>query len=858
MKPMQTARLLAVFGVSAAITTLLVNCQESDANKLYKPSGKPLPPLSASESVCSTITQAKTPQCTFVPGDDGGRILNYALTASRESVSIPVDNGKQPAITLNDALVYNKSLTPERLELRRGDELRINLRNELSLPPPKGKDEFGRFDKIGEHKPDEVLPAGVKLLQMRPEFSNLHTHGLVTAWDFKAPETKRGDNVLGILMNAKQRALPAGIDPAEVCSTGGDTTDYRYPISASHGIGLNWYHPHPHGTSGFQVEGGMSGLLMVGDEKAEKLLNPVYLQLKDMQASKVGNGNTYQFEKFEPTIATVCHDKVKEVDKKDGWAFDEDVLGRCLYHQEPAPNNNLTSRLDFAWLFLVNGQLFPTINVPEKAYLRLINSSANATYRLALEPELTIKPGTYYLPPFKVVEKDGTTTLEKSLTDQKNVCTLVMTPATRVGVSIDFDAMREMGSVCELNIALNSAGQRDYKVQYKQLNAAEREKALAQAAIKAFTLTQEGIDTGEDDWPAVHLASLVPDNKLPAANLDAYQTALAAAEKAPIKVAARTDVKAPDDKCVPTLPTADPNGDGLQRRHLALFFGGTGTRDPDDGSFPQEHFGLVADQELNEGTTVSAVSADTIKQWRAQYQNQFADKKQAFDGYNEKYDKTKLLEYRAPDLKAPGLEGLVFHKFRLEQGKPIHTNICTQQGNQPEHWRIHNLSAQIHNFHLHQMKFHVMGVRGAACMLPNAANADPSVRDVKAFKLLDEEGYVKDKLGAADFIGATDEQCVKTYAEMFHNIPASYQLAAAPPGTVGTAAAPANERFVAQQTFDYGYHDTFPVPPMGYIDIDVTFDKPEQVGEYVFHCHILEHEDAGMMGKIVVQPANKS
>jgi hypothetical protein len=140
-------------------------------------------------------------------------------------------------------------------------------------------------------------------------------------------------------------------------------------------------------------------------------------------------------------------------------------------------------------------------------------------------------------------------------------------------------------------------------------------------------------------------------------------------------------------------------------------------------------------------------------------------------------------------------------------------------------------------------------------MLPNAANADPSVRNVKAFGLVDKEGYVKDAVGAADFVGATDEQCVKTYAEMFHNIPASYQLVTktVPAGTTSREAAPATA-MVTPAAFDYGYHDTFPVPPMGYIDIDVLFDKPEQVGEYVFHCHILEHEDAGMMGKIVVQP----
>jgi FtsP/CotA-like multicopper oxidase with cupredoxin domain len=31
--------------------------------------------------------------------------------------------------------------------------------------------------------------------------------------------------------------------------------------------------------------------------------------------------------------------------------------------------------------------------------------------------------------------------------------------------------------------------------------------------------------------------------------------------------------------------------------------------------------------------------------------------------------------------------------------------------------------------------------------------------------------------------------------------------------------------------------------------------SPLIVGTFVFHCHILEHEDAGMMGTIRVEPA---
>jgi plastocyanin len=36
-----------------------------------------------------------------------------------------------------------------------------------------------------------------------------------------------------------------------------------------------------------------------------------------------------------------------------------------------------------------------------------------------------------------------------------------------------------------------------------------------------------------------------------------------------------------------------------------------------------------------------------------------------------------------------------------------------------------------------------------------------------------------------------------------------------------------------------------------------VFDIPfSQLGEFVYHCHILEHEDGGMMARIVVVPAS--
>jgi FtsP/CotA-like multicopper oxidase with cupredoxin domain len=55
-------------------------------------------------------------------------------------------------------------------------------------------------------------------------------------------------------------------------------------------------------------------------------------------------------------------------------------------------------------------------------------------------------------------------------------------------------------------------------------------------------------------------------------------------------------------------------------------------------------------------------------------------------------------------------------------------------------------------------------------------------------------------------------------------------------------------------------YDTFPIPnwsgsgPYPSITVRMDFRDPQIAGTFVFHCHILDHEDAGMMEKIQVNP----
>lgn len=50
-----------------------------------------------------------------------------------------------------------------------------------------------------------------------------------------------------------------------------------------------------------------------------------------------------------------------------------------------------------------------------------------------------------------------------------------------------------------------------------------------------------------------------------------------------------------------------------------------------------------------------------------------------------------------------------------------------------------------------------------------------------------------------------------------------------------------------------GWHDTIPVPPLETVDLYVQIGRyPDPSTPYMYHCHMLFHEDQGMMGQYVV------
>ena len=150
-------------------------------------------------------------------------------------------------------------LMPPVISVDRGSTLRILYRNELLTTDVAGKSQ--------------------------PTISNLHTHGVLVSP--KGPTLGGAGRVYGDCIfvmastagagtaghahgppapgSADSAGDPCSLDPAGgfVRFENGDI-HYSYVIAPDHPSGMYWFHPHPHGLSEVQVSNGLSGLLSIG------------------------------------------------------------------------------------------------------------------------------------------------------------------------------------------------------------------------------------------------------------------------------------------------------------------------------------------------------------------------------------------------------------------------------------------------------------------------------------------------------------------------------------------------------------------------------------------------------------------
>jgi FtsP/CotA-like multicopper oxidase with cupredoxin domain len=158
------------------------------------------------------------------------------------------------------------------------------------------------------------------------------------------------------------------------------------------------------------------------------------------------------------------------------------------------------------------------------------------------------------------------------------------------------------------------------------------------------------------------------------------------------------------------------------------------------------------------------------------------------------------------------------HKIRpvpFEHATPpfLMRHVCAKLGSD-EVWEIDNRTNELHNFHIHQTKFRL--ARYPDKGLPSGFKPGDAI--------VDPAGVVSSQVPNFGVDGPVKDVDV--------------------------------------------WHDTIPVPPatfkfnektnenevdqVGKTFVMIPFEDPVQVGLFVFHCHILEHEDKGMMATVEV------
>ncbi len=127
--------------------------------------------------------------------------------------------------------VTDDGLESPTLHVFPGDQLIIHFHNDL----PAWNAYRASMPK--SHRPSQ--DADCTVTRMDPSFTNLHFHGMTV------PPVCHQDDVINT-------AIPTGQE-----------FEYRITIPRDEAPGLYWYHPHPHGYSERQVQGGAAGALIV-------------------------------------------------------------------------------------------------------------------------------------------------------------------------------------------------------------------------------------------------------------------------------------------------------------------------------------------------------------------------------------------------------------------------------------------------------------------------------------------------------------------------------------------------------------------------------------------------------------------
>jgi L-ascorbate oxidase len=174
------------------------------------------------------------------------------------------------------------------------------------------------------------------------------------------------------------------------------------------------------------------------------------------------------------------------------------------------------------------------------------------------------------------------------------------------------------------------------------------------------------------------------------------------------------------------------------------------------------------------------------------------------------------------------------------------TNLCVAKNAGPEVWELVNVSAEVHNFHIHQLKFEPVRKAGEMLDMRAQSAADAVlIPDELLFRSgtldLMHDVIVVPRGSSFPKADNPDHQGCRTSVKKSGN---QLLLKRSDPANACTGTGAAGDL-------------------SGMIKVRIVFDGQQfkagddgagnvQFAKFVYHCHILEHEDKGMMASITV------
>jgi FtsP/CotA-like multicopper oxidase with cupredoxin domain len=194
---------------------------------------------------------AQLPTCPLRPSP--GSVVEDGLNLSSQngtlSVGLALRNAPDSLGFMHycfDYLAPNGSMVEApTLRLNPGDTLELGLFNQLNVPTPAGTNlRYSASHMMHSTESSSTNPCQSTTVDFNT--TNVHFHGL------NVPPVCHQDDVISTLIQTGQKF------------------GYQIQIPANEPPGLYWYHPHPHGFTALQVNGGAAGAIIVnGIEKVK-------------------------------------------------------------------------------------------------------------------------------------------------------------------------------------------------------------------------------------------------------------------------------------------------------------------------------------------------------------------------------------------------------------------------------------------------------------------------------------------------------------------------------------------------------------------------------------------------------------